>query len=131
MFVNSESIKVCHEYISHKQMLLLRHTEGVSCFSCCRYLTLTCVSCTGQSTWKITVWAPKNMSSTKSCRGCLLHANTSTSKKSMKSVILSSNTETQEVVAFKVMGSGRLFKVHHTKDAFLHRQLNVLYATFR
>lgn len=49
-------------------------------FLYCRCLILMCVSYTGQSTWKVTVWAPKNMSSMKSCRACLLHANTSTSK---------------------------------------------------
>lgn len=38
-----------------------------------------CASCTGQSTWKVTAWAPKNTSWMKSCRACLLHANTSTS----------------------------------------------------
>lgn len=28
----------------------------------CRCLILTCASCTGQNTWKLTVWAPKNTS---------------------------------------------------------------------
>lgn len=48
-----------------------------------RCLTLTCVSCTGQSTWKVTVWEPRNTSWTRSSRGCQLHANTSTSKASV------------------------------------------------
>lgn len=40
-----------------------------------------CANFTGPSTWKVTVWAPKNTFSTKSCPACQLHANTSTSKR--------------------------------------------------
>lgn len=47
---------------------------------CFRSLTSTCVSSTGLSTWRVTAWAPKNTFSTKSCRACPPHANTSTSE---------------------------------------------------
>lgn len=49
--------------------------------SVCRSLILMCVSFTGLSIWKVTVWAPKSTFSTKSCPACQLHANTSTSKR--------------------------------------------------